>query len=140
LAGAYFGALAPLMAAAQRTLGDYVPAGELFPALGSALGPCFVANVLLAPFVEESLYRDYALTVLGQRFRPGAAILLSCLFLGLLPWTGGFWYVPLTGLVAGGAFAALVAWRGNRVAAFAAHLALNAAEFGVIAWRMGPLA
>lgn len=137
LAAAYFGALAPLMVAAQRTLGDYVPAGELFPALGSALGPFFAANVLLAPFVEESLYRGYALTALRPHMRPAAASAVACLFFGLLHWTGGLWYMLLTGVVAGGAFAALVAWRRNVVAAYAAHLALNAAEFAAIARMMG---
>jgi membrane protease YdiL (CAAX protease family) len=135
LALAYFTVLSPLMVAAQTALGDYVPAGELFPALGSALGPFFLANVVLAPFVEESLYRGYALTGLAQRFRLPAAIALSCLFFGLLHWTGGLWYVLLTGLVAGGVFAGLVAWRGNVVAAFATHLVLNLIEFGVV-WGM----
>ena len=35
----------------------------------------------------------------------------------------------LTGLVAGGTFAALALWRGGLVAPFAAHLTLNGIEF-----------
>lgn len=125
----YFTTLSPLMQMFQRTLGDYVPAGELFPALSASIMPFFLANVLLAPFVEENLYRGYALTRLNGRFQSWAAIFISCLFFGLLHWTGGFWYILLTGFVAGGIFAGLFVWRGNIVAAYAAHLALNLVEF-----------
>lgn len=125
----YFTVLSPLMEMAQRTIGDYVPAGELFPALSGSILPFFLANVLLAPFVEENLYRGYGLRGLYGRFQPPLAIFISCIFFGLLHWTGGFWYVLLTGFVAGGIFAGLVAKRGNIIAAFAAHLALNLVEF-----------
>lgn len=125
----YFTVLSPLMEMAQRTIGDYVPAGELFPALSGSILPFFLANVLLAPFVEENLYRGYGLWGLYGRFQPPLAIFISCTFFGLLHWTGGFWYVLLTGFVAGGIFAGLVAKRGNIIAAFAAHLALNLVEF-----------
>ena len=61
--------------------------------------------------------------------------LQSCLFFGLLHWTGGFWYILLTGFVAGGIFAALFLWRRNIVATYAAHLALNLVEF-LFVWQM----
>ena len=41
--------------------------------------------------------------------------------------------MPLTGIVAGGAFSWLYLWRGSIVAPFAAHLALNTAEFAAVA-------
>ena len=57
LAVLYFTVLSPAMTSLQRNVGDYVPPGELTGALGAALIPFFLANVVLAPFVEESLYR-----------------------------------------------------------------------------------
>ncbi len=129
LAGLYFSVLSPLMTTAQRVLGDYIPPGELLSSLGTSALPFFLANVALAPFVEENIYRGYALTRLQKRFGVPAAILISCLFFGLLHWTGGFWYMLLTGIVAGGLLAGLFAWRKNIVAAFAAHFTLNLVEF-----------
>ena len=127
LALLYFFALSPLLTRLQQVW-DYVPAGELFTALGASLVPFAVADVLLAPFVEESLYRGYALTRLLGKFGRPAAVALSCFFFGLLHWTGGFWYILLTGIVAGGLFAALRLARRNLIAPFAAHLALNILE------------
>jgi membrane protease YdiL (CAAX protease family) len=129
LAVLYFTVLSPAMMSLQRNVGDYVPPGELTGALGTALVPFFLANVLLAPFVEESLYRGYALDRLQQRYGMTLAIIISCAFFGLLHWAGGFWYILLTGVVAGGLFAGLRVWRGALVAPFAAHLALNVLEF-----------
>ena len=54
LAALYLGVLSPLMTALQRTVGDYVPAGSLLPALGNYTLPFFLANVVFAPFVEEA--------------------------------------------------------------------------------------
>jgi membrane protease YdiL (CAAX protease family) len=129
LAGLYFSVLSPLMTTAQRVIGDYIPPGELLSSLGTSALPFFLANVALAPFVEENIYRGYTLTRLQKRFGVPAAILISCFFFGLLHWTGGFWYMLLTGLVAGGLLAGLFAWRKNIIAAFAAHLTLNLVEF-----------
>ena len=121
--------LSPLLTVLQRSVGDYVPAGEILPAVGSGLLAFFIADVLFAPFVEENIYRGYALTRLFGRFSQPAAIVISCIFFGLLHWAGGFWYILLTGAVAGGLFAALFVKRGNLIAPFAAHLALNLVEF-----------
>ena len=129
LAVLYFTVLSPSMIWLQRNVGDYVPAGELTGALGAALVPFFLANVLLAPFVEESLYRGYALDRLQQRYGLALAVVISCAFFGLLHWAGGFWYILLTGFVAGGLFAGLRVWRRTLIAPFAAHLALNVLEF-----------
>jgi uncharacterized protein len=125
----YIYGLAPLMTTAQRAFGDYVPAGELLPTLSSAVLPFFIANVLFAPFVEEGIYRGYALTRLFGRFSQPVAIVISCVFFGLLHWSGGFWYILLTGIVAGGLFTGLFTWRRNIIAPFAAHLLLNLLEF-----------
>jgi membrane protease YdiL (CAAX protease family) len=125
----YVRVLSPWLTNVQQSLGDYVAAGELLPMLGAAMLPFFIANVVLAPFVEENIYRGYALTRLFGRFSTPVAILLSCFFFGLLHWAGGIWYILLTGLVAGGLFAGLYTARKNMIAPFAAHLALNIVEF-----------
>jgi len=129
LAVLYFTVLSPSMTWLQRNVGDYAPAGELTGALGAVLVPFFLANVVLAPYVEESLYRGYTWERLQQRYGLPLAVIISCAFFGLLHWAGGLWYILLTGIVAGGLFAGLRAWRGTLVASFVAHLTLNVFEF-----------
>jgi membrane protease YdiL (CAAX protease family) len=109
----YVFALSPLQTLLQRTVGDYVPAGETLATVGSAVLPFFVANVLLAPFVEESLYRGYAYTALRQRYGLPATFIILGAFFGLLHWAGGVWYMLLAGLIAGGLLTGLRAWRGS---------------------------
>lgn len=127
--------LSPLLATVQRVIGDYVPPEQILSTLGSAVLPFFAANVVLAPFVEENIYRGYAIPRLTQQFGAAGAFLISCLFFGLLHWSGGFWYILLTGTVAGGLLAGLLMWRRNIVVAYTAHLALNAVEF-LLVWLM----
>ena len=133
LGGLYVLVLTPALTWLQRTLGDYVPAGETLVTLGSQLVPFFAANVLLAPLVEEVLYRGYAYALLRTRYGlPVVAVILTVAF-GLLHWLGGWWYMLLTGAVAGGLLLGLRVWRGNLWAPLAAHLALNVVEFVLVA-------
>lgn len=121
-------ALEPILSTIQGTVGDYVPAGSLFPALGAAILPFAVANVVLAPFVEENIYRGYGMVKLLPRFGVRGTILLTSLFFGLLHWSGGFWYILTTAIIVGIPFAILRQRRGNIIAPFGAHLALNLVE------------
>jgi len=121
-------AIEPVLSTIQSSVGDYVPAGSLFPALGAAILPFAVADVFLAPFVEENIYRGYGMTKLLPRYGATGAILLSSLFFGLLHWSGGFWYTLTTGIIVGIPFAILRQQRGNILVPFAAHLALNLVE------------
>jgi membrane protease YdiL (CAAX protease family) len=132
LALAYLVALAPLLTQLQA-LGDYVPPGEVLATVSASIPLFFVANVLLAPMVEETIYRGLGLRELTLRHGRTAAVVLSCVAFGLLHWTGGLWYMVLTGVVAGGSFTALALWRGGLVAPFAAHLTLNMIEFAYAA-------
>jgi uncharacterized protein len=125
----YVYVLSPLLTVIQRSVGDYVPAGEILPSLGSGMLAFFIADVLFAPFVEENIYRGYAISRFWGRFSQPAAIAISCAFFGLLHWAGGFWYILLTGGIAGALFAGLFVKRKNLIAPFAAHLALNLVEF-----------
>ena len=129
LAVLYFTVLSPSMTWLQRHVGDYVPAGELTGALGAPWCLSSWPTCVLAPFVEESLYRGYALQRLQGRYGLALAVFISSAFFGLLHWAGGFWYILLTGFVAGGLFAGLRVWRRTLIAPFAAHLALNILEF-----------
>lgn len=133
LAVAYLWALAPLMEILQRSLGDYVPPGAVADTIAGQIGLFFIANVLLAPWVEETIYRGLALRGLTPRYGVARAVVISCLAFGLLHWTGGIWYMVLTGGVAGAALTALALWRGGLLAPFAAHLALNVIEFAAAA-------
>jgi membrane protease YdiL (CAAX protease family) len=132
---AYVTVLSPLLTRLQQ-IWDYVPAGELFTTLGASIVPFAVADILLAPFVEESIYRGYGMARLPGRFSQPLAIALTCFFFGLLHWTGGFWYILLTGILAGGLFAWLRVARKTILASFAAHLALNVVETVFIALTM----
>jgi hypothetical protein len=136
LALLYIYFLSPMLTSLQQ-IWDYVPAGELLTALGSSVIPFAIADVLLAPFIEESIYRGYGLVRLLGKFSRPVAIVLSCFFFGILHWTGGFWYILLTGIVAGGLFAWLRMSRKNIIAPFAAHLGLNIVETIFIVLALG---
>ncbi|MDP3819663.1 MAG: type II CAAX endopeptidase family protein [Methylotenera sp.] len=134
LAISYLYWLAPLLETLQRTFGDFVPPGAVLPTVSSSIVLFFIANVLLAPLVEETLYRGIAIPLLTTHLGALWAAVLTCVFFGLLHWAGGLWYMLLAGVVAGGAFAGLFYWRGGVLAPFAAHFALNLIEF-IYAWH-----
>lgn len=135
LALLYLFYLSPLLGQLQQHYGDYVPAGSILPTISQHLAIFFIANVILAPLVEEIIYRGIAIPVLSARFGKYLAVVISCCFFGLLHWTGGVWYMLLTGLVAGGLFAALYCWKNSIVAPFFAHFSLNLVEF-IYVWKM----
>lgn len=133
IAALYLVVLAPALTLLQTRLGDYVPPGEVLATVSGNLWLFFIANVLLAPVVEETIYRGHLLR--GWTLRHGLArgVVLTCVAFGALHWTGGLWYMLLTGLVAGGPLAWLALRRGGLAAPFAAHLTLNLIEFGAAA-------
>lgn len=125
----YVFGLASVLTSVQRSLGDYVPPGSVLPSIGHSLWPFFVADVVLAPFVEESIYRGWATSRLLLRFGAFPTSLIVCSMFGALHWAGGIWYVLLVGFVAGGLFIALRLLRRNLAAPFGAHFGLNAVEY-----------
>ena len=135
LAISYILWIGPALAVLQRELGDYVPAGTVLSTISGNIGLFFIANVMLTPLVEETLYRGYAIPLLTAHFGVAWAVGITCLLFGLLHWPGGIWYMLLTGGVVGGAFAGLFLWRDGILAPFAAHMTLNMIEF-IYAWRM----
>lgn len=139
LAISYIFWIGPALAVLQREIGDYVPAGAVLSTISGNIGLFFIANVMLAPLVEETLYRGYAIPLLSAHFGVAWAVGITCLLFGLLHWPGGIWYMLLTGGVVGGAFAGLFLWRDGILAPFAAHMTLNVIEF-IYAWRMQHIA
>lgn len=132
----YFNLLIPLQTLLQNSLGDFVPAGETLKALGTQKLVFFIANVLLAPFVEESIYRNYVLARFLEKYSISKSVILSALFFGLLHWTGGFWYILITAVFIGFPFAYIVVKQKNIIWVFAAHLTLNLLEYIYILFRV----
>jgi len=129
LATLYIWIFSPLQTYFQNNIGDYVPAGETMTVLGKQTIPFFIANVLFAPFVEESLYRNYTLTRFLEKYSTTKSIILTATMFGLLHWGGGLWYILMTGLFVGLPFAIIATKRKNIVWVFVAHLTLNLIEF-----------
>lgn len=125
----YFFILSPLQYYLQINIGDYVPAGETMSALGKQTIIFFVANILLAPFIEESLYRNYSLSRFLKKYSQAKSIIITVTMFGLLHWVGGIWYILMTGLIVGLPFTIIATKRKNIVWVFVAHLTLNILEF-----------
>ncbi len=133
LATLYIYIFSPVQTYLQIKIGDYVPAGKTMTALGKQTIPFFIANVLFAPFVEESLYRNYTLTRFLEKYSATKSIIVTVTMFGLLHWVGGLWYIIMTGLLVGLPFAIIATKRKNIVWVFVAHLTLNLLEFIYIA-------
>jgi membrane protease YdiL (CAAX protease family) len=125
----YIYLFSPLQTYLQINIGDYVPAGETMTSLGKQTIPFFIANVLLAPFVEESLYRNYSLTRFLENYSQIKSIIMTVIMFGLLHWVGGLWYMLMTGIIVGLPFALIAVKRKNILWVFIAHLTLNFIEF-----------
>jgi len=112
----------------QSNIGDYVPKGSLSSLKGNLI--IFgIANIILAPFVEENIYRNIALIKLQSKYGNYGAILISSVFFGILHWLGGFWYMLATLFFVGIPFAIISLKRKNILLVFIAHLTLNILEF-----------
>lgn len=129
IATLYIYIFSPLQTYLQINIGDYVPAGETMTSLGKQTIPFFIANVLLAPFVEESLYRNYSLTRFLENYSQTKSIIMTVIMFGLLHWVGGLWYMLMTGILVGLPFALIAVKRKNILWVFIAHLTLNLIEF-----------
>lgn len=113
----------------QSTFGDYVPVGETSNSVGEISFLFFVSNVILAPFVEENIYRNVAFKKLQKQFSGLATVLISAFFFGVLHWLGGFWYILVTGILIGIPFGIIQLKKESILLVFIAHLTLNLFEF-----------
>ncbi len=120
--------VADLLILLQNSIGDYVPTNSLNN-LKQNLLIFGIANVILAPFVEENIYRNIALGKLQLKYGDYWAILISSVFFGLLHWLGGFWYMLATFLFVGIPFAIISVKRKSIFLVYIAHLTLNFLEF-----------
>ncbi|CAN5851774.1 hypothetical protein BH24DEI2_BH24DEI2_04380 [soil metagenome] len=134
LAGLYFVLLSPILIWLQKQVGDYVPPGSVLATLEGHLPAFFVANVLLAPLVEEVWYRGALYSSL-EPLGPVPSVILTCLAFGLFHWPGGVWYMLATGGIVGGALMWLRIEQAGLLAPYLAHLTLNTVEFYVLARR-----
>ncbi|MEN0064197.1 MAG: CPBP family intramembrane glutamic endopeptidase [Myxococcota bacterium] len=123
--------LLPAIEGLGRRFGDYVPSGAVGDALGAGLVPTVIAAVLLAPVIEEALYRGVAWRWLEERSGPAVAIGATSVAFMLLHWAQGFWPMLYTG-VAGALFGAVRWWRGSLWAPVVVHLAFNAVELAML--------
>lgn len=124
-------ALLPITEWLQINVGDYVPPGAVGETLGAAAVVTAISAVILAPFVEESLYRGYATRRLREKLGPVAAFLIVMVFFALLHWAQGVWSMLYT-MVAHAIFAGLALWRGNLYAAWMTHLLFNGVELALL--------
>jgi len=113
----------------QNTFGDYVPVGETSTIVSGHIFLFFIANVLLAPFVEEVLYRNLAFQALREQYSETTTVVITSFFFGILHWLGGFWYILTTAILIGIPFGILQLKRKNILLVFSAHLSLNFIEF-----------
>lgn len=112
----------------QESVGDYIPPAKLRQSLKSNLFAFGLANILLAPFVEENIYRNFGFSPMVKTFGKWQAILYSSFFFGLLHWMGGVWYILTTFLFVGIPLAWLRLKKNSLFFVFIAHLSLNTTE------------
>jgi membrane protease YdiL (CAAX protease family) len=129
LAVLYIILLMPFQNFLQFKIGDYIPVGSTTEFFKNNLFLFFLANVVLAPIVEEVLYRSVILNNLVQRIGKYKAVIISSFFFGLLHWVGGFWYILMTMLFIGIPFSLIAINKKNIFLVFIAHLTLNFLEF-----------
>lgn len=77
-------------------------------------------------FVEESIYRGFALPFLEARWGTAAAVAVTSVAFGLLHWGNGPEAILFTAVI-GSLLAGIFVWRGNLVAGTVCHAAYNLA-------------
>lgn len=123
--------LLPVTEYLQLTFGDYVPPGEVAAAFRQNFIFTFILAGFIAPFVEESIYRGYAINRLGRRFSQTTTLIIVTLFFGILHWSQGFWPMLYT-MLAGGIYAGFALWRRNLIGATITHSSFNIVE--MLSW------
>lgn len=125
----YFAFVAPIQEPLQNQFGDFVDPGKTAGILVQQPIIYFIVNVILAPFIEESLFRNYALRQLSYTYNRPTRILISSLAFGLFQISGGFWFLIMNALLVGLPFALVADYRKSIIWTFAAHTTLNILEF-----------
>jgi membrane protease YdiL (CAAX protease family) len=81
-----------------------------------------VATTLV--FIEESVYRGFAIPPLRRRFGLGAALAISSICFGFLHWGNGMFAIGATSVI-GFFFALVFIWRRNLIVGTVAHALYN---------------
>lgn len=121
--------LIELVAYLQDNFGDYVPSGETSKNVSQISILFFVSNVILAPFVEENIYRNVAFKKLRKQHSQFVTVLITALFFGMLHWLGGFWYIVTTTVLIGIPFGIIQLKNESILLVYVAHLTINLYEF-----------
>lgn len=125
----YFAFVAPHQITLQNYFGDYVESGATAEILVQQPITYFIVNVLMAPIINESLFRNYAVRQLRPHFNLTTRILLTSAGFGLLHCMAGVWFMLMTAVLVGIPFAFVAEKRNNIIWTFAAHTTLNILEF-----------
>ena len=125
----YFAFVAPHQITLQNYFGDYVETGATAEILVQQPIIFFITNVLMAPIIEESLFRNYAIRQLRPHFNLTSRILITSAAFGLLFCMAGFWFMLMTAVLVGIPFAFVAEKRNNIIWTFTAHTTLNILEF-----------
>ena len=75
-------------------------------------------------FVEESIYRGFAIPSLMQKYGTVTSVVISSVMFGFLHWGNGLFAIASTAVLGAG-FACLFLWRENLVAVTLAHAGYN---------------
>lgn len=125
----YFAFVAPHQITLQNYFGDYVESGATAGILVKQPITYFIQNVFVAPFLSESLFRNYAIRQLRPHFNLTSRILITSAAFGLLFCMAGFWFMLMTAVLVGIPFAYVAEKRNSIIWTFAAHTTLNILEF-----------
>ena len=113
----------PLSLAVAPVLGDFGRVPIIFDSWPAWL----FAITLFAGVTHETLYRGYALRVLGERNGVAWAVVISSIFFALFHWPQGL--LTVVSIVPDGIFLSLLAlWRRNLWAPLSAHAGFNLAS------------
>lgn len=85
--------------------------------------PMLVAATALV-FIEESLYRGFAIPPLRERYGLLSALIVSSIFFGFLHWGNGLFAIGVTSIF-GLLFALVFLWRRNLIAVTVGHAVYN---------------
>lgn len=94
----------------------------------------WLAVAIVFPWVEESLFRGWAISRLRARWSLALAVAIPTLLFGPLHWGQGTWAIVDATLL-GFVFAFIYLWRGSLWAAAVAHSGFNAIAILEFLWR-----
>ncbi len=108
---------------------DYMPPGNVYEAMGTDGIILFLSTVVMAPLIEENVFRGLPLQSLMAKQNMLIAIIWSSIAFAAFHWTGGFWFMLMQGVIVGIPFAVIALRRGNIYMVLIAHFVMNISLF-----------